>query len=47
MDKIEYYFDKAPRVSSYRQHASIFGLRNAVIIHHFMFWIKKNRENIF
>ena len=37
--------DKAPRVSSYREHAKIFGYVPAVILSHFMFWINKNREN--
>ena len=36
---------KAPMSCCWREHAIAFGHREAVILFHFMFWIKKNREN--
>ena len=36
---------KAHRVCGFREHAKLFGLRESVIIHHFGFWINKNRND--
>ena len=36
---------KTPMTCCFTKHAIAFGYREAVILFHFLFWIKKNREN--
>ena len=40
----ESYSNKTPMSCCYRMHAIHFGYMEAVLIHHFMFWIDFNRK---
>tara|TARA_B100000029_G_scaffold462387_1_gene494854 strand:+ start:135 stop:521 length:387 start_codon:yes stop_codon:yes gene_type:complete len=38
------FSDKTPKTCCYRRHAVLFGYIEAVLIHHFMYWIDFNRK---
>ena len=38
------FSDKTPMTCCYRRHAVLFGYIEAVLIHHFMYWIDFNRK---
>ena len=38
------FSDKTPMTCCYKEHAILFGYREAVLLFHFMFWIDFNRK---